>query len=159
MNSLITNELISDPKNIFFKSYLFIKSPTIYINYIRSQKMTDWQKMGLVVKTIVNYFIISIVTSLYIYGTIIAAPAVIIIFLKCSNYIRNNNLNDVYKIFPWIGIHSLVRETSSNPIIAHSSQHICKAIVFYFFFLYLIYYALIIHIANGLFYKNTQLGI
>ncbi len=63
-----------------------------------------------ILKSIVYYVIISFVTSLYIYGTIIAAPAVIIIFLRCSQFVNNGgNMTDVYKIFPWIGIHSLIR--------------------------------------------------
>jgi hypothetical protein len=42
-----------------------------------------------IVKSFLYFFVISIVTSLYIYGTIIAAPAVIMIFLKCSGFVRN----------------------------------------------------------------------
>lgn len=67
-------------------------------------------KIVRVLKSVVYYIIISIVTSLYIYGTIIAAPAVIIIFLRCSQFVTNGgNMTEVYKIFPWIGIHALIR--------------------------------------------------
>lgn len=68
------------------------------------------EKIFKIIKSFIFYVVTSIVTSLYIYGTIIAAPAVIIIFLRCSQFVNNGgNMTEVYKIFPWIGMHSLIR--------------------------------------------------
>lgn len=73
-------------------------------------ELSVWGKLYEVGKSIAYCLISSIVTSFYIYGTIIAAPAVIIIFLRCSQFVNNGgNMTDVYKIFPWIGMHSLIR--------------------------------------------------
>lgn len=61
------------------------------------------------------YVMISFATSLYIYGTIIAAPSVIIMFLRCTKFVNNGgNMTDVYKIFPWIGLNSLIRESAEH---------------------------------------------
>lgn len=81
-------------------------------------------------------------------------------FLRCSNFARNGNMADVYKVFPWIGMHALIRETSSeNAIIKNSANDICKAIVMYFFFLYIVYYAMIICISQDIFYQKTESGL
>jgi uncharacterized membrane protein len=61
------------------------------------------------IKVLLFYTIISIATSLYIYGTIIAAPAVILIILKICRFAMNERLNDVLKLFPWIGVHAIIR--------------------------------------------------
>ena len=104
--------------------------------------------------------IISIVTSLYIYGTIIAAPAVIMIFLRCSNFARNQgNLMEVYKIFPWIGMHQIVRETSSSLQVRNRTGEVCKAIIYYFFLLYFIYYAIILQVSNDIFFQKAEEGL
>ena len=93
-------------------------------------------------------------TTLYIYGTIVAAPAVIIFILKCCNTIRGDGITDVYKLFPWIGTHSIIRDTSTNPTIKESASQICKAMLLYFFFLYLVYYSIIIWIDKRLYHGH-----
>jgi len=79
--------------------------------------MTTILKIKLLLKVIVSFMVISIVTSLYIYGTIVAAPAVILLLLKSCNYLRIEGLNDIFRLFPWIGIHAIIRDTSATPII------------------------------------------
>jgi hypothetical protein len=109
MNNLLTNELLTNSINIF-PSNPFIRSKSITV-YTPSPKILEAKhRIFRILKSILYYFVVSVVTSLYIYGTIIAAPAVIMTFLKCSNFTRNGgNMTEVYKIFPWIGMHSLIR--------------------------------------------------
>lgn len=87
-------------------------------------------------------------TALYIYATIIASPAFIVLIINCC---RDVNLNEVYRIFPWVGIHSVVREASENPVIRRASLNISLSILFYFFNLYMIYYSTIFEVGNHLF--------
>lgn len=68
-------------------------------------------------------------------------------------------MNDVFKLFPWIGIHAVIRDTSTTPIIKESTTQICKAILLYFFFLYLVYYAIIIWIDKHLYKTHLELGL
>lgn len=110
MNTLLTNELIINPMGLFPTSNPYVRSSTIAVNTYLPSSLELTQKVSKVLKALVYYIVTSIVTSMYIYGTIVAAPAVIIIFLRCTNFVNNGgNMTDVYKVFPWIGMHSLIR--------------------------------------------------
>lgn len=87
-----------------------------------SSSISTFKKIELLGKVIISFIIISIVTSLYIYGTIVAAPAVILLILRCCRFLRADGMNDVFKLFPWIGIHAIIRETSTTPIIKQSTS-------------------------------------
>lgn len=117
-------------------------------------------KLYYLFKVTLCYTVISIVTTLYIYGTIVAAPAVIIMLLRCCNQIRGEGaFNDVYKLFPWIGTHTIIRDTSQNRYIKGSALQICSAMLLYFFFLYLVYYATIIWIDKRLYHGHVEMGL
>lgn len=59
-----------------------IKSKVGYF-FHEAKEISTFKKLWLLGKVIICFLIVSIVTSLYIYGTIIAAPAVILLILKC----------------------------------------------------------------------------
>ena len=65
----------------------------------------------------------------------------------------------MYKLFPWIGTHSIIRDTSSSAMIKKSAMQICKAMLLYFFFLYLVYYSIIIWIDKGLYQGHIEMGL
>ena len=66
---------------------LIVKSRSVYIAHVdTSISMSD--KLYYLFKVILCFIIISIVTTLYIYGTIVAAPAVIILILRACNTVR-----------------------------------------------------------------------
>jgi hypothetical protein len=157
-DTLIINELLDNPLSIIKNDRIMVKSRTAYFVHENNQ-ITTINKILYFFKVIISYLGISIVTSLYIYGTIIAAPAVILLILKACNYLRVDGLNDVFKLFPWIGIHAVIRDTSNTPIIKESTTQICKAILLYFFFLYLVYYAIIIWIDRHLYKTHVELGL
>lgn len=129
-----------------------------YLSHGKYQ-ITASEKLWILAKVLLCYMGISIVTSLYIYGTIVAAPAVILLILRTCNYLRPEGFNDVFKLFPWIGTHAIIRETSNTPIIKRSTSEICKAILLYFLFLYLVYYAVILWIDKGLYKTHVELGL
>lgn len=135
-----------------------IKSKVGYF-FHESKGISTLTKIWYLCKVIICFLIISIVTSLYIYGTIVAAPAVILLILKCCKGDRLEGINDIFKLFPWIGIHAIIRDTSTTPVIKQSTSDICKAILFYFFFLYLVYYATIVWIDKKLFITHIQAGL
>ena len=135
-----------------------IKSKNALIIH-KADTISTLTKIFYLIKVFFGYLGISIVTSLYIYGTIVAAPAVILFILKTCNYLRMDGLNDVFKLFPWIGVHAVIRDTSNTPIIKESMTQICKAILLYFFFLYLVYYAIIIWIDKHLYKTHVELGL
>lgn len=72
---------------------------------------------------------------------------------------RLEGMNDIFKLFPWIGIHAIIRDTSHVPAIKASTADICKAVLYYFLFLYMIYYASIIWIDKKLFISHNELGL
>lgn len=86
-DNLIINELLDNPFSIFQNDKILIKSRTAYVIH-RFDVMTTFIKIWAFLKVMLSYLGISVVTSLYIYGTIIAAPAVILIILKMCNYLR-----------------------------------------------------------------------
>jgi hypothetical protein len=95
---------------------LIVKSKYAFVAHIE-EEITTLMKIQLLFKVIGSFMIISIVTSLYIYGTIVAAPAVILLLLKTCNYLRVEGLNDIFRLFPWIGVHAIIRDTSTTPVI------------------------------------------
>jgi len=119
---LIANEILNNPDRIFASDGIYIKSRTVHVAHIDSE-ITFWKKIYYLFKAALCFTVISIVTTLYIYGTIVAAPAVIIMLLRCCNQIRGEGaFNDVYKLFPWIGTHTIIRDTSQNPKIKQSGM-------------------------------------
>lgn len=123
------------------------------------RETTASMKVGFLFKVLVSFLVVSIVTSLYIYGTIIAAPAVILLLLRCCRFMRAEGMNDIFKLFPWIGIHAIIRDTSSKALIKASTGDVCKGILYYFLFLYLVYYAAIIWIDRKLFETHAESGL
>ena len=101
----------------------------------------------------------SVTTTLYIYGTIVAAPAMILLVMRVCNFANGPNLGDLSRLFPWIGVHAVIRDASPTPKITGSASDICKAMLCYFFFLYTIYYASIIWVDRQLFRPAIELGI
>jgi hypothetical protein len=93
-----------------------IKSKSAYV-FHEPATISTMMKIEFLLKVVVCFIIISIVTSLYIYGTIVAAPAVILLILRCCRIMQANPMNDVFKLFPWIGIHAIIRDTSATPAI------------------------------------------
>jgi hypothetical protein len=45
-------------------------------------------KLYYLAKVLLSFLVVSMVTSLYIYGTIVAAPAVILLLLRCCRFMR-----------------------------------------------------------------------
>lgn len=105
---LIINELLANPLSQFLPEKLVVKSKVAYLMH-DSFEITSLMKIGYLLKVAISYLGISIVTSLYIYGTIVAAPAVILLILRMCNHLRAEGFNDVFKLFPWIGTHALIR--------------------------------------------------
>lgn len=121
LDVLLINELVVDPMSrLISDQNLIVKSRVAYLSHSKFQ-ITAWEKVWLLAKVLLCYMGISIVTSLYIYGTIVAAPAVILLILRGCNYLRPEGFNDVFKLFPWIGTHAIIRETSNTPIIKSST--------------------------------------
>ncbi len=56
-------------------------------------------------------------------------------------------------------MHAIIRDTSPTPIIKRSTPDICKAIIYYFLFLYLVYYATIVWIDKKLFITHIEAGL
>lgn len=160
LDVLLINEILDNPLGVFPKDdvMLMIKSRSAYV-FHQGSTVSAWEKVLLLGKVVLSFTVVSIVTSLYIYGTIVAAPAVILLALRCCRFMRADGLNDIFKLFPWIGIHAILRETSPTPAIKASTVDICKAILYYFLFLYLVYYASIIWIDKHLFITHTELGL
>lgn len=159
LDTLLINELINNPLGVFIKEdVLAVKSHTAYLTHGEFH-VTVWMKVWYLLKVVVSYLGISIVTSLYIYGTIVAAPAVILLILRLCSNIRPEGYNDVFKLFPWIGTHAIIRETSNTPIIRASTGQICKAMLLYFLFLYLVYYSVILWIDKGLYRTHVEIGL
>jgi hypothetical protein len=122
LDVLLINELVVDPMSrLLTDQNLNIKSRAAYLSHGQYQ-ITALEKVWLLAKVLLCYMGISIVTSLYIYGTIVAAPAVILLILRACNYLRPEGFNDVFKVFPWIGTHAIIRETSNTPIIKRSTS-------------------------------------
>ena len=144
---LIINQILENPMEAvpYSQKFLMIKSKSAYV-FHQSNQITGMMKVGLLLKVIACYLLISVVTSLYIYGTIIAAPALIILMIKCCRFLRQDSMAQIFKLFPWIGIHAIIRQTSTTPKIKESTSHISRAILYYFLFLYLVYYATIMWI-------------
>lgn len=159
LDVLLINELIANPMGLFLKEdVLAIKSHAAYLTHGEFE-INTWMKVWYLLKVIICYLGISVVTSLYIYGTIVAAPAVILLILRLCNYLRPEGFNDVFKLFPWIGTHAIIRETSNTPALRASTGEICKAMLQYFFFLYLVYYAVILWIDRGLYRTHVEVGL
>lgn len=91
-DNLVINELIDNPMGIFLKERLIVKAKTAFVLHVE-EKLTVLIKLEMLGKVILSYMVISIVTSLYIYGTIVAAPAVILLLLKVCNYVGMQGLN------------------------------------------------------------------
>lgn len=87
---------------------LWVKYMYGYFNH-QENDPTSLDKIIMLAKVILLYTIISVATSLYIYGTIIAAPAVILTILKACRFALNDRLHDILKLFPWIGVHAIIR--------------------------------------------------
>ena len=84
---LIANEILSNPDRLYGNDGIYIKSRMVYVAHVDSD-ITFWMKMYYLFKVVICFTAISIVTTLYIYGTIVAAPAVITMLLRCCNQIR-----------------------------------------------------------------------
>jgi hypothetical protein len=115
-DNLVANELVTNPQGVFLTDHLIVKSRSVFV-YHFDMELTMGLKVFYLFKVVLCFVVISIVTTLYIYGTIVAAPAVIIMILRACNSIRGEGFNDVYKLFPWIGTHAIIRDTSTNPTI------------------------------------------
>jgi hypothetical protein len=157
---LTINEILDNPLNAipFADKFLMVKSRSAWVLH-QARPTTTLMKVGFLLKVVVAFLVISIVTSLYIYGTIVAAPAVILLLLRCCRFMRAEGMNDIFKLFPWIGIHAILREASPTAAIKASTSDICKAVLYYFLFLYLVYYATIIWIDKRLFFSHIELGL
>ena len=148
---LITNELIANPYGLFPTDSLMItRSRSVFaVHEAHEMQLTD--KLWNLGKVLVLYLMVSATTMLYIYATIVAAPAIIILFMGSCNFMGGQGIGQIYTIFPWIGVHAVIRDTSPTPKISQSAGDICKALLMYFFFLYTVYYATIIWADRKLF--------
>lgn len=68
-------------------------------------------------------------------------------------------MTDVYKIFPWIGLHVMIRRTAGHPEVKKSTIAVCTALLAYFFVTYLLYYAVIIKANSLMFGLVTEPGV
>lgn len=157
---LAINELLDNPLGAipFPEKLLMVKSRSAYV-FHQARTASALGKAGALGKVVAAFLVISVVTSLYIYGTIVAAPAVILLILRCCRFLRAEGMNDIFKLFPWIGVHAILREASPTAALKASTADICKAVLYYFLFLYLVYYASIIWIDKRLFLAHTELGL
>ena len=102
---------------------------------------------------------VSATTVLYIYGTIVAAPAMILLVMRSCNFMRGQGMGELFRLFPWIGVHAVIRDASPTSKIMNSAADICKALLLYFFFLYTVYYATIIWADRQLFLNGVEMGL
>ena len=107
----------------------------------------------------VTYSLACIFTSLYIYITIVASPALILLILKCTPYGRTDHYFEAFKAFPWIGINALILRSSAHPTVRNSFLEVCSALIFYFLVMYLIYYLAIIQLTGYFFTGSMEGGV
>lgn len=88
---------------------------------------------------------------LYIYATIISAPAFIINIIDIFKIHNAIHRVTVYKVFPWIGIFMHPLDQYQNE--RKSSKYINNAAIFEFALVYFIYFGLMIGVGNFLFIK------
>ena len=102
----------------------------------------------------VTYSLACIFTSLYIYITIVASPALLLLILKCTPYGRTDHYFEAFKAFPWIGINALILRSSAHLTVRNSFLEVCSALIFYFIAMYLIYYLAIIQLTAYFFTES-----
>ena len=70
-------------------NYIEIKTDAMRIQWKGKEDKTIGDKIVALIEVVISYAVSSIVTSLYIYATIIASPSVILLFLRLTRYGRN----------------------------------------------------------------------
>ena len=138
------------------KNEMYIKAPSIIVYEDKSMKtisMEDniWNKLKDLGSILLTYSLACIATSLYIYITIIASPALILLILKCTPFGRTDHYFEAFKAFPWIGINALILRSSNDQKVRQGYSEICIAMITYFLIMYLIYYIAIIELTGYFF--------
>ena len=110
-------------------------------------------------KIVVTYGGACIITSLYIYITIIASPALILLFLRCTSYGRTDQYFEAFKAFPWIGINTLILRGSQNATVREGYVGVCQAMISYFLIMYFIYYIIIMRLTEFFFDQSMESGV
>lgn len=98
---LVVNELLED--RVFNLTVLYAKMANgegLYFN-----KMEDVGKVKAVLGGFVGLIILDVVSLLYIYSTIVSAPAFLIALIDMFNLHNTISRLNVYKVFPWIGLY------------------------------------------------------
>ena len=139
--------------------YLGVKGQNTVFYWIGEAQKTVKEKILGIIAAIIAYGLSSIVTSLYIYVTIVCSPSVILLFLRCTRFGRRENFLDISKIFPWIGNHSLIRQAAANQEVKKNVDDICKSLLCYFCVVYLIYYQIITTVTIYFFDMPSQTGV
>ncbi len=91
-DNIILNDIAENRDQVFPKHAIYIKSKSTRghyssVSYVHTGLETAW----LIIRSILFYFLVSITTSWYIYGTMLSSPTVIILALRISNYLRQGN--------------------------------------------------------------------
>lgn len=72
-------------------------------------------KLWILTKTFVGICILSVMSLLYVYATIISAPSFIISIIEIFKIHNAIPRVSIYKVFPWIGIYM-------HPLDQHQTQ-------------------------------------
>lgn len=100
-------------------------------------------KLWVLIKTFVSICLLSFMSLLYVYATIISAPAFIISIIDIFKIHNAIPRVSIYKVFPWIGIYMHPLDQYQTQQIKKSSKYISNAIIFTFLLIYSIYFGVL----------------
>lgn len=118
-------------------------------------------KPEVLIRSFIGLIILDVVSLLYIYSTIISAPAFLVTMIDMFNLHSTISRLNIYKVFPWIGLymHPLDGRNPNTYFISSlssSSKYVSRAILGFFFFIYFVYLGSMLFLSRLLFLNYTH---
>ena len=118
-------------------------------------KFIHTNKLWALIKTLVAICLLSLMSLLYVYATIISAPAFIISIIDIFKIHNTIPRVSIYKVFPWIGIYMHPLDQYQTQQTQKSSKFFSNAMIFTFLLIYSIYFGVLTAFENLIFSKPT----